>query len=68
MIKAEPKVGINAQNPGNMLSSLMINVVIKIAKIAENDKVLVIVGFFILRFKWANMPPTAICQNLQKGK
>jgi len=45
MIKAEAKVGTNAQKSGNRLYSLMIQTVIKIASVPETDKALLIFLF-----------------------
>lgn len=44
-MKADAKVGINAQKPGNRLSSFMIQTVTKIDNVPVIDKRLLIFGF-----------------------
>jgi hypothetical protein len=51
MIKAELKVGINAQNPGKRLLSVIINILTKIEIRAKIDKALFISLFCIVTLR-----------------
>lgn len=68
IIKAELKVGTNAQNPGNRLSSSIVHTAIKSAIKPTDDNALLILLSLIFKFKYAKIPPIDICQNLQNGK
>ena len=48
MIAAALKVGIKAQNPGNKLYSLTIQIVIRMAAVPQIDKAFLIRVFWIL--------------------
>lgn len=62
------KVGINAQYPGNKLSSFIYQIDVNIRSNPNIDKKLDIILFKIFILVYAMMPPIAIYQNRAKGK